>query len=369
MERVPGVGFARDVFPGLLPSDSAAMTQPETPIPVCVLGATGSVGQRFVTLLERHPWFELVALAASPRSAGKTYGNVVRWSLAEPIPERVREMTVYSVSDVQRIEGRLAFSALGSDVAGPIEEAFASDGRCVVTNAKNHRMDRDVPLIVPEANADHLTLLESQNYGKGWILANPNCSTIGLVLALKPLHDSFGVKRVAVTTMQALSGAGLGGPTGFEMTDNLIPYISDEEEKLESESQKILDDHRLVLSAQCNRVSVIDGHTMCVSVELDNEASSLELIQTWREFQSTPQELELPSAPAQPTQYLDRIDAPQPRLHRDLGDGMVTAIGRLRECPILDWKFVALSHNTVRGAAGGAILGAEMAIAKGYLPD
>ena len=310
-----------------------------------------------------------MALAASPRSAGKRYEDVVRWTLSDPIPERVRSMVIHSVADIPNIAGRIAFSALGSDVAGPIEEAFASDGRCVVTNAKNHRMDRDVPLLVPEANPDHLTLLETQKYGKGWILANPNCSTIGLVLALKPLHDAYGIKKVAVTTMQALSGAGLTGPTGFEMTDNLIPYIHDEEDKLESESQKILDDQRIVVSAQCNRVAVIDGHTMCVSLELDNEASAMELVQTWSEFQSTPQELGLPSAPNSPTVYLERADAPQPRQHRDLGAGMSTAIGRLRECPILDWKFVALSHNTVRGAAGGAILGAELAVAKGYLPD
>jgi len=339
-----------------------------TPIPVCVLGATGSVGQRFLTLLEPHPWFEVVDLAASPRSAGKPYEDVVRWTLSGPIPERLRTMTVHSVADLPGIAGRIAFSALDSDVAGPIEEAFACDGRCVVTNAKNHRMDRDVPLLVPEVNPDHLTLLETQDYEKGWILANPNCSTIGLVLALKPLHDAYGIRKVSVTTMQALSGAGLAGPTGFEMTDNLIPYIHDEEEKLESESQKILDDTRIVVSAQCNRVAVVDGHTMCVSLELDNDASAMELIQTWSEFQSMPQELRLPSAPGHPTIYMDRPNAPQPRLHRNHGGGMSTTIGRLRECPILDWKFVALSHNTVRGAAGGAILGAEMAVAKGYLP-
>jgi len=339
-----------------------------SPIPVCVLGATGSVGQRFLTLLEPHPWFEVVGLAASPRSAGKPYEEVVRWTLSDPIPERLRTMTVQSVAELSAIPGRIAFSALDSDVAGPTEEAFASDGRCVVTNAKNHRMDRDVPLLVPEANPDHLTLLETQDHGKGWILANPNCSTIGLVLALKPLHDAFGIRKVSVTTMQALSGAGLAGPTGFEMTDNLVPYIHDEEEKLESESQKILDDTRLVVSAQCNRVAVVDGHTMCVSLELDNDASAMELIQTWSEFQSMPQELRLPSAPSHPTIYMDRPNAPQPRLHRDHGEGMSTTIGRLRECSILDWKFVALSHNTIRGAAGGAILGAELAVAKGYLP-
>ena len=343
------------------------MTAPEKPIPVCVLGATGSVGQRFIQLLEPHPWFEVRALAASPRSAGKPYREAVRWTLPDPCPERVAAMTVRSVADIPNVEGRIAFSALGSDVAGPVEEAFAADGRCVVTNAKNHRMDRDVPLCVPEANPDHLTLLETQEYGRGWILANPNCSTIGLVLALKPLHDSFGVKRVSVTTMQALSGAGLDGPTGFEMTDNLLPYIHDEEDKLESESRKILDDERLVVSAQCNRVGVIDGHTMCVSVELDNGASPEELVQTWREFQGVPQELGLPSAPARPTVYLDANDAPQPRMHRDLEGGMATSIGRLRECPVLGWKFCALSHNTIRGAAGGAVLGAELAVAKGYV--
>jgi aspartate-semialdehyde dehydrogenase len=345
------------------------MTHPESPIPVCVLGATGSVGQRFISLLERHPWFNLVAVAASKRSAGKTYADAVRWSLPEPIPERIASMVVHSVADIPRIEGRIAFSALDSDVAGPIEEAFAVAGRFVVTNAKNHRMDRRVPLVVPEVNADHLTLLETQDFGKGRILANPNCSTIGLVLALKPLADAFGVKRVSVTTMQALSGAGLTGPSAFEMTDNLIPFIAGEEEKLEFEARKILDDARLIVSAQCNRVGVVDGHTLCISVELEHDASASELIQTWQDFQSTPQELELPSAPSQPTIYLDAADAPQPRQHRDLGGGMATTIGRLRECAILDWKFVALSHNTLRGAAGGAILAAEMAVAKDYLPE
>ncbi|MAB79294.1 MAG: aspartate-semialdehyde dehydrogenase [Planctomycetes bacterium] len=344
------------------------MTQPEFPIPVCVLGATGSVGQRFISLLDGHPWFDLVAVAASSRSAGKTYGEAVRWSLPEPMPKRVASMVVRSADDIPRVEGRIAFSALDSDVAGPIEKAFAADGRFVVTNAKNHRMDPRVPLIVPEANADHLTLLESQDFGEGRILANPNCSTIGLVLALKPLADSFGFKRASVTTMQALSGAGLGGPTAFGMTDNLIPFISGEEEKLENETKKILDDAHCIVSAQCNRVGVVDGHTLCISVELENEASAPELIQTWREFRGEPQELQLPSAPKHPTIYIDAPDAPQPRLHRELEGGMATALGRLRECSVLDWKFVALSHNTLRGAAGGAILAAELAVAKEFLP-
>lgn len=346
---------------------------PRTPIPVAVLGATGSVGQRFVTLLEDHPWFELRAVCASERSAGRSYADAVRWVQERPIPAAARDLVVKRIDEP--LDVPLVFSALDSDVAGPVELQHARDGRFVVSNAKNHRMDPDVPLIVPEVNADHLELLKAQSFGGGALATNPNCSTIGVVLALEPLRRAFGLKRVSVVTLQALSGAGLAGVPGMESADNLIPFISGEEEKLETETGKLFGTLEgasirpagVVVSAQCNRVSVVDGHTACVSVELGRAAERSELLAAWKEFRSTPQELELPLAPERPTRYLDEPTAPQPRLHRDLDKGMATTIGRLRECPILDWKFVCLSHNTLRGAAGGALLVAECAVARGDL--
>lgn len=344
-------------------------------IPVAVLGATGSVGQRMVALLERHPWFELAALCASERSAGRPYGEVVRWLSPEPLPPRAAAMVVREAG--ADLDLPLVFSALDSDVAGPLERAHAAAGRMVVSNAKNHRMHPAVPLLVPEINADHLALLGAQDFGPGRILTNPNCSTIGLALALAPLHAAFGVERVQVVTMQAVSGAGLSGPTSFELVDNLIPFIAGEEEKLESETLKILgtlEEGRvrpaeLVLSAHCNRVPVLDGHTECVSVGLASPASREEILAAWRDFAGAPQRLGLPSAPGRPVLHLQAPDAPQPRLHRSLENGMATVVGRLRPCPLLGWKFVLLTHNTLRGAAGGAILAAELAVAEGCLTD
>ena len=345
----------------------------DRPIPVAVLGATGLVGQRFVQLLDGHPWFELAALAASPRSEGRRYGEAVRWVLDTALPARAAELRLAAASPP--LEAALVFSALDAEVAGAIETAFAASGALVVTNARNHRMDPDVPLLVPEVNPDHLALLERQDFGGGGILANPNCSTIGLVLALAPLERAFGVERVHVVTMQALSGAGLPGVAGMEAIDNLIPFIPGEEAKLESETNKILgvlaggavDPAALVISAQCNRVGVIDGHTECVSVELGSQVDERALLAAWRDFRSAPQELALPSAPQHPTIYLDDPAAPQPRRHRDLERGMAATIGRLTPCPVLGWRFVCLSHNTLRGAAGGALLAAELAVARGHL--
>jgi aspartate-semialdehyde dehydrogenase len=343
-------------------------------IPVAVLGATGSVGQRFVALLAEHPWFEVRALAASERSAGKTYAEAVDWVQAGPVPAGAAGMEIAGATPEEVTGCPLVFSSLDAAVAGPVEEAFARAGCVVVSNARSHRMDADVPLLVPEVNAEHLALAQRQR-GPGMILTNPNCSTIGLVLALKPLADVFGVAEVHVVTMQALSGAGLPGVPGMRAVDNVVPFIGGEEEKMESETLKILgrlDGEGIVpadvrVSASCNRVAVIDGHLQCVSVRLRTRASADDVRRAWIAFEGEPQRLRLPSAPVPVLHWLPEEDAPQPRLHRDLGRGMAASVGRLRRCNVLDWKFVTLSHNTVRGAAGGALLVAELAVEKGCL--
>ncbi|MBZ0268863.1 aspartate-semialdehyde dehydrogenase [bacterium] len=342
-------------------------------IPVAVLGATGSVGQRFVSLLADHPWFELRAVTASERSAGRAYRGAVSWMQPCNLPHSVGGLIVGRTEPDAAAGCRIAFSALDSDVAGDAEVAFAKAGMLVVSNSKNHRMDADVPLVVPEVNGDHLPLVSAQGYGEGRIITNPNCSTIGLVMALKPLVDAFGVSAVHVVTMQAVSGAGIPGVPGMQVVDNLIPYIPGEEDKLESETRKILGrlegdrivDADVTVSAACNRVPVIDGHTECVSVKLRGKASAADLVAAWRSCESEPQRLDLPSAPRPTIHVLEADDAPQPRLHRDLGNGMAVSIGRLRPCPLFDWKFVTLSHNTLRGAAGGSILLAELAVKRG----
>ena len=344
---------------------------PASPLRVAVAGATGLVGQRFVALLAAHPWFDLEVLTASERSAGRRYGDVVDWRLAEPLPPAIAALTVQPNAAAARC--RLVFSALDAAVAGEVERELAAAGAFVVSNAKNFRMHPQVPLVVPEVNPEHLGLLEQQQFGGGAIVTNPNCSTIGLVLALQPLAAAFGVRAVHVVTLQALSGAGIGGPSALAMLDNLIPHIGGEEEKIEQETRKILGrlengavrDADIRVSAQCNRVAVLDGHTECVSVELGREVAAAELVAAWRGFRSLPQELGLPSAPRAPIHYRDEIDAPQPRLHRDLERGMATVIGRLQPCAVLHHRFVALSHNTIRGAAGGSILLAELAVARG----
>lgn len=342
--------------------------------PVAVLGATGTVGQRFVALLEHHPWFELVAVTGSERSIGKPYGEAARWIQSTPMPPSVAELVVQP--SVPPLDCTLVFSALDAGVAGPIEVAFAEAGSVVVSNARSHRYDPDVPLLVPEVNAEHLDIVREQRFGPGCILTNPNCSTIGLTLALKPLADAFGLSAVHIVTMQAISGAGLPGVASLEIFDNVVPYISSEEEKIERETRKILGhfdgsriiDAELKISAACNRVPVVDGHTECVSVALERPASAVEIREAFESFQGLPQALRLPSAPAKAIHYHERVDSPQPRLHRDLDGGMATSIGRLRPCGILDWKFVLLSHNTIRGAAGGALLVGELAVARDLVP-
>ena len=346
-------------------------------IPVGVLGATGAVGQKFVALLENHPWFELAELAASDRSAGKSYRDATVWRQYQPIPERLKDQTVKPCEPA--LDCRVVFSGLDSSVAGEVEENFARAGYIVVSNSRNHRMDDDVPLLVPEVNPEHLGLIKVQRERRSWpgaIVTNPNCSTIGLVMALAPIHRAFGVKRVIVTTMQALSGAGYPGHSAIDMLGNVIPFIGGgEEEKMETEPLKImgsLDGNGIRfadcrISAHTNRVFVEDGHMECVSVELERKAKPDEVARALAQFGSLPQELKLPSAPKRPVIVTDERDRPQPRFDRDAGNGMSAVVGRIRECPVFDIRFVVLSHNTIRGAAGAAILNAELMKAQGFI--
>lgn len=345
-------------------------------IKVGVLGATGAVGQKFVTLLEDHPWFELTELAASDRSAGKSYKEATVWRQYRPIPERLKATKVKPCEPT--LDCRVVFSGLDSSVAGEIEESFARAGYLVVTNSKNHRMDADVPLLIPEINPEHLDLIKVQRKRRGWtgaIVTNPNCSTIGLVMALAPIHRAFGVKRVIVTTMQALSGAGYPGHSAIDMLGNVIPFIGGEDDKVETEPLKImgtLDGEEIrfagcQISAHTNRVFVEDGHMECVSLELEKKATPADVATVLARFSSLPQELKLPSAPERPVIVTDERDRPQPRFDRDAGNGMSAVVGRIRECPVFDIRLVVLSHNTIRGAAGAAILNAELMSAQGLL--
>ncbi|MBW6458408.1 MAG: aspartate-semialdehyde dehydrogenase [FCB group bacterium] len=348
------------------------MTYNDKKIPVGILGATGSVGQKFIELLQDHPWFAINALAASERSAGKLYKHAANWFQKSTLPQRIANMQVSECTP--DLPCRIVFSGLDAAIAGPIEEAFAEAGYIVISNSKNHRMRDDVPLLIGEVNPEHLELVKKQTY-KGMIVTNPNCSTIGLTMALKPLQDCFGVEKVSVVTMQALSGAGYPGVSSLDILDNVIPFISGEEEKMQIETLKIfgkLNDNKvdfanMIVSAQCNRVAVVDGHMESVSVKLKTHVLKDDIISAWRNFTGVPQELELPSAPNPVFRYFDDPRYPQPRLHRDEGKGMALSIGRLRDCAVLDYKFTVLSHNTIRGAAGCAILNAELLVKKGYL--
>lgn len=342
-----------------------------------VLGATGLVGQRLVKLLSEHPWFELTEVAASERSSGKTYAQAVRWHLDGPIPEAARGLIVKGLDPA--LECDFVFSALDSSVAGSAEEDFARNGYPVVSNSRNHRMDPDVPLLIPEVNAGHLDAIgvqqKNRGYDTGFIVTNPNCSTAGLVLVLKPLADIFGLEKVFVVTLQAVSGAGYPGVASMDIHANVIPFISGEEEKLESEPQKLLgkwDGVRFVeaglgLSAHCNRVPVLDGHLECVSVSLKKIASLQEVREALAGFQVDAELAALPTAVRYPVVVLDGNDRPQPRRDVNAGDGMAAVVGRVRECPLLDVKLTLLSHNLVRGAAGAAMLNAELLAARGLL--
>jgi aspartate-semialdehyde dehydrogenase len=350
------------------------MKEKNKKIPVCILGATGMVGQKFIELLAHHPWFEIVALAASEKSQGKKYGESMRWMMASSLDPKIANMTVQACEP--DLDCSIVFSGLDSNVAGTIEENFASNGFIVISNSRNHRMDANVPLLIPEVNSEHLELVRFQNFKKGgMIITNPNCSVIGLATALKPLIQLCGIEKAFIFTMQAVSGAGYPGVSSFDILDNVIPFISGEEGKVETEPLKILgkiekgkiSPYEMKISAQCNRVAVIDGHSECISIKCKNKVSSEEIIHAWNLFSGEPQTLNLPSAPQFPIIYHSDERYPQPKLHRNLGNGMTVSVGRLRPCPLLDWKFVILSHNTIRGAAGCAILNAELMVEKGFI--
>lgn len=340
-------------------------------IEVGILGATGVVGQQFVSRLARHPWFRATWLAASERSEGKAYKSVAPWRLATPMPAESADRVVEPC-----VPGRgpkVVFSGLDASVAGDIEGAFAAAGHIVVSNARNFRMDPLVPLLIPEVNADHLKLIDEQRAAKGWsgaIVTNPNCSTVVLAMALAPLRQ-FGIRSVIVSTMQAVSGAGYPGVPSLDILGNVVPFIGGEEEKMESETLKILGSdggrapYPAAVSAHTNRVAVIDGHTMTVSVDFHNQPSIDEMADAIRTFAGRPQELKLPTAPQPALILMAEPNRPQPRLDADLGGGMAVSIGRLRPCSVMHAKFVALGHNTVRGAAGAAILNAELMKAEG----
>ena len=351
---------------------------PKPRIPVAVLGATGLVGQRLVSSLVDHPWFELVEVAASERSAHRSYQEATNWRLPGGVPEALREMEVQPAHPA-RVSAPLVFSALDAKVAFDLESAFAHAGRGVVSNARSFRMEEDVPLVVPEVNADHLDLIETQRARRGWsgfIVTNPNCSTIGLALALAPLHRAAKVRRVVVTTMQAASGAGYPGVPALDLIDNVIPEIAGEEDKMARESPKILgrlhagsvEECVLSVSAHTHRVGVQDGHLLSVSVETVETLTPERAREHFRDFRGEPQERALPSAPRIPIHVLDAPHRPQPRLDRDREKGMAISVGRIGECPVLGIRFEALSHNTLRGAAGGTLLIAELLVARGWRP-
>ena len=340
-----------------------------------ILGATGMVGQRFIQLLENHPWFQITWLAASDRSSGKRYEDAAKWRLDTPCPERIAKMTI-SPADTDGAP-KIIFAALDTDIARELEPKFAAAGCAVVSNSSAFRMHPNVPLVIPEVNADHLHLIEDQSWRKesgGYIVTNPNCSAIGLVMALKPIQERFGVEQIFVTTMQAVSGAGYPGVPSMDILGNVVPFIKNEEQKMEEETLKLLgslDGDAIVplkarMSAHCNRVAVEDGHTESVSIKLGKPATREELLAAWAEFKPLAGQ-NLPTAPEQPVEWIAAEDRPQPRLDKNRGRGMAASVGRLRPCGLLDWKFTVLSHNTIRGAAGAAIVNAELLLSLGKL--
>lgn len=345
-------------------------------IPVAVLGATGSVGQRFVQLLANHPWFRVAEVVASERSTGKLYREATDWRLDAFMPDAAGELTLKDYGDA--LDSPVAFSALPGDVAGEIEQRLAKAGHAVLSNSSTHRMDPDVPLIIAEVNPDHAQAIERQKSNRGWsgyIVTNGNCSAIHLVLTLKPLQDAFGLDSVVVTTLQAVSGAGYPGVPSLDMIDNVVPFISTEEEKLAEEARKFLGTYDgefkmgdFVVSATCTRVPVRDGHTESAAVRLKQSATVDEVAEAFRAFRGKPQEMNLPSAPARPIVLRPELNRPQPVLDRDCEKGMASVIGRIRPCPVMGIKYVLLGHNTVRGAAGASILNAELFKEMGLLP-
>jgi len=343
---------------------------------VGILGATGAVGQRFIQLLANHPWFNITWLAASDRSAGKTYAEACAWRLDTPLPAHIAQMTLQPNTPEGAVDlPRIIFSSVDAPIARELEPLFAAAGCAVISNSSAFRMGADVPLVVPEVNADHFEVIESQPTRKrtgGFLVTNPNCCAIGLVLPLAALHQQFGIEKLFVSTMQAVSGAGYPGVPSLDILGNVIPYIKNEEEKLQEEVGKLLGGATassftpadITVSAMCNRVPVLEGHTECVSVKLSKRATHEEIIAAWENFQPLSGRghngLHLPSAPLLPVEYAHQETRPQPRLDLMRGDGMATTVGRLRPCTIFDWKFTLLSHNTIRGAAGAAILNAEI---------
>jgi aspartate-semialdehyde dehydrogenase len=344
-------------------------------IDVGILGATGAVGQQFIALLAEHPWFRVTWLGASHRSEGKAYRDAAAWRLPSPLPDAIAGLGVDAATPGRA--PKLVFSGLDSSVATEIEGAFAQAGHLIVSNSKNYRMEPDVPLLIPEINADHLALLDVQAASRHWtgrIVTNPNCTTVVLTMALAPLCQ-FGLKTVMVTTLQAISGAGYPGVASWDILGNVIPFIDGEEPKVESEPLKILgalrnkrvEPHPARVSAHTTRVGVLNGHTETVSVALEQHPTPEAIIDAWQTFKGKPQLMELPSAPARPVVYLTERNRPQPALDVDRGRGMTVSVGRLRPCPVLGHKFVALGHNTIRGAAGAAILNAELMHREGLL--
>jgi aspartate-semialdehyde dehydrogenase len=347
----------------------------KTKYPIGILGATGMVGQRYIQLLEDHPWFEVAWLAASDRSSGKTYGEAAKWRLDTPLPERIARMTVAEADP--KDAPKIIFASVDAAIAREMEPRFAETGCAVLSNSSAFRMTPNVPLVIPEVNADHLHMIEEQPSRKqsgGYMVTNPNCSTIGLVMALKPIEERFGIEQIFVSTMQAVSGAGYPGVASMDILGNVVPFIGSEEEKMEAETLKLLgklEGHGVTplkarITAHCNRVAVEDGHTECVSIKLVRPATREQILAAWEEFRPLAGQ-KLPTAPDQPVQFAPQNDRPQPRLDRNRDHGMAVTVGRLRPCGLLDWKFVALSHNTVRGAAGATILNAELLASLGKL--
>jgi len=350
------------------------MTVSRPPIKVAVLGATGAVGQTFIRLLRGHPWFQLAEVAASERSAGRGYAEVARW-IEGDMPPDVAKLLV-TPCDPSEVEAPIVFSALDSNIAGEVEAAFAAAGRLVLSNAKNYRMEPDVPLVIPEVNADHLALLDVQRARRGWkggIVTNANCAATMAAVALAPLHAAFGARRVFAATMQAVSGAGYPGVPSLDILGNVVPYIGEEEPKIEREMQKMLGtighgvvtNAPFVVSAHANRVAVENGHTVCLSVEFEREPSLEEAARCLREWRGHASVHGLPSAPDVPLHFFTSDDRPQPRRDAMRGHGMTVSVGRLRRDPLFHLKFVAMGHNTIRGAAGGSILNAELLVATG----
>ncbi len=343
---------------------------------VAVLGATGAVGQRFIQLLENHPWFYVAEVVGSSRSAGQPYGEITNWVLDGSVPDSVANLTVKPLDG--QFESKLLFSALPKEAAETREIELAENGHVVCTNAAVNRMVEDVPLLLPEANYDHVQLIDIQREKRGWktgaVVANSNCTAMPVVMSLAPLRE-FGISKILVVSAQAISGAGYPGVASLDILDNMIPYVSGDEQKLETETLRMLGAYdgshvnwlNAAASASCNRVPVVDGHLVNVSIELTAKPGLDEVIETWKSFSAPDVVARLPSAPQHPLYYLPQIDRPQTRRDRNAGNGMSTSIGRLRECPILGYKFVALSHNTIRGAAGCSILNAELLAVKGYL--